>query len=169
MKTTAFRSLFRFVCSVFLLLLLVAVPGSLQAQSGTNSYRMVNPFSATIASAGQSNLIYFRAGGLNVSAPTPTLLRNSPLGIGVQFSASTVATAGLQCGIALQPSYDGVNFSSDPWWIVLPTGQSVTNLSYGTNLSQAVVGNARAVRIAAITNGHASPLIVSNVTVNFFY
>jgi len=165
------KSLRHFLCPVLLVCsaLVLSAPGSLQAQNATNHFRLVNPFGTAIAAAGQSNLIYFRSGGLNVSAPTPTLLKNSPLGIGIQFSGSTVAVAGLQVGVAVQPSYDGVNFSSEPWWIIMPTGGNATNFSYGTNLSQAVVGNAVSCRIAAVTNGHASAMTLSNVTVNYFY
>jgi hypothetical protein len=160
----------RTVCLVAASVLLVlSAPGELRAQNATNHFTMVNPFGTAIAAAGQSNLIYFRSGGLNVSAPTATKLKNSPLGIAVQFSGSTVAVAGLQVGVAIQPSYDGVTFSSEPWWVVMPTGGNATNFSYGTNFSQALVGNAVACRIAAVTNGHASAMTLSNVTLNYFY
>lgn len=148
---------------------MVAAVSAVQAQSATNRFSLANPFSSTIASAGQSNLVYFRPGGINVTPPAGRPLRNSPLGIGISVQASTVAVAGLQCGIALQPTYDGVNYSNDPWWVIIPAGIGPTNIAYATNLSQAVVGNAVGVRIGAITNGHASSLVVSNVTLSYFY
>ncbi len=155
---------------VMFVLALLSAPECLRAQAGTNHLSMSVPF-PTVIGGSMSNILFQAASGLNIT-PTATALRNSPLGVDIQITSQTSSNAAVvQSAYGFQLSSDGgVTFAANHQLLALiPSGTSISNIVYRTNFSQALLGNANAIRISSVTNGNASSLVTSNVTLNYFY
>lgn len=164
---------------LLVLLALFAFTAPARAQYGrtvvTNT--LVSPFAAAINAGSMSNLLYLGVGtvtaGLNVSGTNIVKLQNAPLGIDLFFSSTTTTTAvNAQIAIAIQTSTDGgTTFSQAPLYMIVPAGIGITNISFRTNFTQAMLGNANAIRIGQITNNNATAITLSpnGLKVGYFY
>jgi hypothetical protein len=167
MKTTSIRSLALFLYTVLVTLFLALLP-SAQAQTTivTNTFGL--PFGA-IAAGGQSN-ITGQAAGSAFTAGTAVTLRNSPLGVDITFRGSTATNATPQFGLGFQTSSDNLYWSQNLLWLIVPGNRSCpTNVYERTNFTQAVLGNARYLRIATATNGPGTSFTVSGVQAHYWY
>lgn len=150
------------------LLLVLAAPVALRAQSGTNRTALGIAF-PTVLGGAQSNLLYQAASGLNIS-PTAATLRNSPLGVDLLISASCGTNAvTVQSVYGFQLGYIDGTWANNALLVVVPAGNSISNIVYRTNFSQALIGNAIKIRHAITTNGNAASLVTTNLSINYFY
>lgn len=160
------RSALRVPCSAFvcLLLLLVAAPVSLRAQSGTNLVTLSQAFPTVPANA-QSNLLYQAASGLNIT-PTPVRLNNSPLGIDLVINATLATNAlAVQSAYGFQLGYTDGTWANNMLLAIIPAGVGISNITFRTNFSQALLGNAVWIRDAQRTNGNAVALVTSSIRI----
>ncbi len=157
----------RFGLGLVALAMVVSAP-AVRAQNTTNRAALGIAF-PTVTAGAQSNLLYQAAAGLNIS-PTAATLRNSPLGVDLLINASTTTNAvSVQSVYGFQLGFLDGTWANNCLLAVIPAGNSISNINFRTNFSQAVLGNATKIRHAITTNGNATSLVTSNITLNFFY
>lgn len=161
--------------------LLLAAPDCLRAQSQSTFGTFANFFGSGLFANATSSNNWSGAGvfgGLSGATITTNAvpLRNSPLGIGltISFNAYTNGTpTNTQFFFAL--SGDGTNFSRSDVGMIQVSTYSATALGAGatngytifTNVPQAALGNARAIRLERLVNNSAGG--ISNIVARYSY
>lgn len=141
--------------------MVVAAP-AVQAQTATNVATISDSFPTVPANA-QSNLLYQAASGLPIT-PTATRLRNSPFGIDLVINATLATNAlAVQSAYGFQLGYADGTWANNMLLAIIPAGVGISNITFRTNFSQAVIGNATQIRTAQRTNGNAAALVTSTI------
>ncbi len=152
---------------VLVALVAVASAPAVQAQTATNVATISDSF-PTIPAGSQSNLLYQAASGLNIT-PTATRLRNSPVGIDVVINATLATNAlAVQSVYGFQLGYADGTWANNMLLAVIPAGVGISNITFRTNFSQAVIGNATQIRTAQRTNGNAVALVTGTIRLHNF-
>ena len=84
-------------------------------------------------------------------------------------SSTTTNALNVQSVYGFQLGYADGTWANNMLLAVIPASTAISNINFRTNFSQAVLGNAVKIRHAVTTNGNATALTTTGISINYYY